>query len=63
MKTLGHLQESGSPQESKKIAKSQESGSPRVWKTGTIQESKPKRMTLPYSLQQEEEIEREREES
>jgi hypothetical protein len=36
MKTLGHLQESGSPQKSKKIAKSQESRSPRVWETGTI---------------------------
>ncbi len=36
MKTLGHLQESGSPQESNKIAKSQESRNPRVWKTGTI---------------------------
>ncbi len=36
MKTQGHLQESGSRQESKKIAKSQESRSTRVWRTGTI---------------------------
>ncbi len=36
MKTKGNLQESGSLQESKKTAKSQESRSPRVWRTGTI---------------------------
>ncbi len=61
MKTQGSLQESGDLQESKKTAKSQEPRSPRVWRTGTHQESEPKRMTPPYSLQQEEEIERERE--
>ncbi len=36
MKTKGNLQESGSPQESRKTAKSQESRSSRVWRTGTI---------------------------
>jgi hypothetical protein len=36
MKTQGNLQEPGSLQESKKIAKSQESRSPRVWRNGTI---------------------------
>jgi hypothetical protein len=36
MKTKGNLQESGGLQESKKTAKSQESRSPRVWRTGTI---------------------------
>jgi hypothetical protein len=41
----GSPQESGSPQDSKKTAKSQESRIPRVWKTGIIQESKPKRIT------------------
>ncbi len=35
IKTKGNLRESGSFQESKKAAKSQESRSPRVWKTGT----------------------------
>jgi hypothetical protein len=35
MKTKGNLQESGGLQESKKTAKSQESRSPRVWRTGT----------------------------
>jgi hypothetical protein len=34
-----------SPQESKKIAKSQESKIPRVWKTGIIQESRSRRIT------------------
>jgi hypothetical protein len=43
IKKPGHLQESGSLQESKKAAKSQESRNPRVWKTGLIGESKPRR--------------------
>jgi hypothetical protein len=34
-----------SPQESKKAAKSQESRTPRVWKTGRIQESRSRRIT------------------
>ncbi len=40
---LGNLQESGSPQESKKTAKSQESRIPRVWMTGIIPKSKSRR--------------------
>ncbi len=36
MKTKGNLQESEGLRESKKTAKSQESRSPRVWRTGTI---------------------------
>ena len=36
METKGNLQESEGLQESKKTAKSQESRSPRVWRTGTI---------------------------
>jgi hypothetical protein len=34
-----------SPQESKKTAKSQESKTPRVWKTDRIQESRSRRIT------------------
>jgi hypothetical protein len=37
--------ESGSPQESKKTAKSQESRTSRVWKTGRLQESRIRRIT------------------
>jgi hypothetical protein len=41
----GSLQESGSPQESKKTNKSQESRTSRVWKTGITQESKSRRIS------------------
>jgi hypothetical protein len=45
MKSPGKPRNPGSPQESKKTAKSQESITPRVWKTGRIQESRPRRIT------------------
>jgi hypothetical protein len=46
----GSPQVSGSPQESKKTAKSQESRIPRVWKTGIIQESRSRRITLNIAI-------------